>query len=75
LTPSFLAVMAQAIVEFKSPTTVTPELRCDMTMAEEINRHCTDAIADLLFTTDMISTENLRREGIHDAKFTLWAIR
>lgn len=40
----------------------------DMTMPEEINRLCTDAIADLLFTTDAISTENLRREGIRDAK-------
>jgi UDP-N-acetylglucosamine 2-epimerase (non-hydrolysing) len=40
----------------------------DMTMPEKINRLCTDAIADLLFTTDVISTENLRREGIQDAK-------
>jgi UDP-N-acetylglucosamine 2-epimerase (non-hydrolysing) len=40
----------------------------DMTMPEEINRLCTDAIADLLFTTDVISTENLRREGIQDTK-------
>jgi UDP-N-acetylglucosamine 2-epimerase (non-hydrolysing) len=40
----------------------------DMTMPEEINRLCTDAIADLLFTTDVISTENLRREGIQDSK-------
>jgi UDP-N-acetylglucosamine 2-epimerase (non-hydrolysing) len=40
----------------------------DMTMPEEINRLCTDVIADLLFTTDLISTENLRREGIQDTK-------
>ena len=36
----------------------------DMSMPEEINRLCTDAIADLLFTTDQIANENLRREGV-----------
>lgn len=36
----------------------------DMGMPEEINRLCTDAIADLLFTTDRIASENLRREGV-----------
>ena len=36
----------------------------DMTMPEEINRLCTDAIADELFTTDRIACENLRREGV-----------
>jgi UDP-N-acetylglucosamine 2-epimerase (non-hydrolysing) len=36
----------------------------DMSMPEEINRLCTDAVADLLFTTDEIASENLRREGI-----------
>jgi UDP-N-acetylglucosamine 2-epimerase (non-hydrolysing) len=36
----------------------------DMTMPEEINRLCTDAIADLLFTTDSLADENLRREGV-----------
>ena len=36
----------------------------DMSMPEEINRLCTDAISDLLFTTDTIAGENLRREGI-----------
>ena len=36
----------------------------DMTMPEEINRLCTDAIADLLFVTDMGAAENLRREGV-----------
>lgn len=38
----------------------------DMTMPEEINRLCTDVIADLLFTTDRIANENLRCEGIGD---------
>jgi UDP-N-acetylglucosamine 2-epimerase (non-hydrolysing) len=36
----------------------------DMSMPEEINRLCTDAIADMLFTTDEFANENLRREGI-----------
>jgi UDP-N-acetylglucosamine 2-epimerase (non-hydrolysing) len=36
----------------------------DMTMPEEINRLCTDAIADLLFTTDRIADGNLLREGV-----------
>ncbi|MBS1855908.1 MAG: UDP-N-acetylglucosamine 2-epimerase (non-hydrolyzing) [Acidobacteria bacterium] len=36
----------------------------DMSMPEEINRLCTDAIADLLFTTDTLAGENLRREGV-----------
>jgi UDP-N-acetylglucosamine 2-epimerase (non-hydrolysing) len=36
----------------------------DMTMPEEINRLCTDALADLLFTTDRLADENLRNEGI-----------
>jgi UDP-N-acetylglucosamine 2-epimerase (non-hydrolysing) len=35
----------------------------DRSMPEEINRLCTDAIADLLFTTDTIAGENLLREG------------
>jgi UDP-N-acetylglucosamine 2-epimerase (non-hydrolysing) len=35
----------------------------DMTMPEEINRICTDAIADLLFTTDRIADDNLAQEG------------
>ena len=33
-------------------------------MPEEINRLCTDAISDLLFTTDTIAGENLRNEGV-----------
>ena len=36
----------------------------DMTMPEEINRLCTDTLADLLFTTDRLADENLRMEGI-----------
>jgi UDP-N-acetylglucosamine 2-epimerase (non-hydrolysing) len=36
----------------------------DMSMPEEINRLCTDVLADLLFTTDRIADENLRREGV-----------
>lgn len=40
----------------------------DMTMPEEINRLCTDAISDLLFTTDEIASENLRNEGVADGK-------
>jgi len=40
----------------------------DMSMPEEINRLCTDAIADLLFTTDRISNENLRREGVPESR-------
>lgn len=36
----------------------------DMCMPEEINRLCTDAISDLLFTTDTIADENLRKEGV-----------
>ena len=35
----------------------------DITMPEEINRLCTDAISDLLFTTDRLADRNLRREG------------
>lgn len=36
----------------------------DMSMPEEINRLCTDAISDLLFTTDSGADENLRSEGV-----------
>lgn len=36
----------------------------DRSMPEEINRLCTDAISDLLFTTDEIANQNLYREGI-----------
>jgi UDP-N-acetylglucosamine 2-epimerase (non-hydrolysing) len=40
----------------------------DMSMPEEINRLCTDAISDLLFTTDTIAVENLRNEGVDTEK-------
>jgi UDP-N-acetylglucosamine 2-epimerase (non-hydrolysing) len=35
----------------------------DRSMPEEINRVVTDALADLLFTTEEAANENLRREG------------
>jgi UDP-N-acetylglucosamine 2-epimerase (non-hydrolysing) len=40
----------------------------DMSMPEEINRRCTDAIADLFFTTDALADANLRAEGVPAAK-------
>ena len=40
----------------------------DMSMPEEINRLVTDRISDLLLTPDLISSENLRKEGIPDHK-------
>jgi UDP-N-acetylglucosamine 2-epimerase (non-hydrolysing) len=40
----------------------------DMTMPEEINRLCTDVIADDLFTTDRLANENLRREGVAEGR-------
>jgi UDP-N-acetylglucosamine 2-epimerase (non-hydrolysing) len=40
----------------------------DMSMPEEINRLCTDAISDLLFTTDTLADENLRNEGVVSEK-------
>lgn len=40
----------------------------DMTMPEEINRLCTDAISDDLFTTDRLAGENLRSEGVADER-------
>jgi UDP-N-acetylglucosamine 2-epimerase (non-hydrolysing) len=40
----------------------------DRTMPEEINRLCTDAIADLLFVTEEGAVQNLRREGVPDEK-------
>ncbi len=43
----------------------------DRTMPEEINRLCTDAICDLLFTTDEIASANLRREGVAEEKIHL----
>jgi len=35
----------------------------DMSMPEEINRLCTDAVSDLLFTTEESANANLAREG------------
>ncbi len=40
----------------------------DMSMPEEINRVCTDVLGDLLFTTDRLADENLRREGVAEAR-------
>lgn len=40
----------------------------DRTMPEEINRVLTDAISDLLFTTERDADENLLREGIPNQK-------
>jgi UDP-N-acetylglucosamine 2-epimerase (non-hydrolysing) len=40
----------------------------DRTMPEEINRVLTDAISDLLFTTERSAEENLQREGIPGEK-------
>ncbi len=43
----------------------------DISMPEEINRLVTDRISDLLLTPDIISSENLRKEGVpeHQIKF------
>jgi UDP-N-acetylglucosamine 2-epimerase (non-hydrolysing) len=43
----------------------------DRTMPEEVNRVLTDAISDLLFCTEPSGVDNLRREGIADAKVHL----
>lgn len=40
----------------------------DRSMPEEINRIVTDAVADLLFTTEPSANENLRREGVSEEK-------
>jgi UDP-N-acetylglucosamine 2-epimerase (non-hydrolysing) len=40
----------------------------DITMPEEINRLVTDRICDLLLTPDLISTDNLRKEGVSESK-------
>jgi UDP-N-acetylglucosamine 2-epimerase (non-hydrolysing) len=39
-----------------------------MSMPEEINRLCTDAISDLLFTTDELASENLQNEGVPEER-------
>lgn len=40
----------------------------DMTMPEEINRICTDAISDMLFTTDRLAGANLAKEGVAEER-------
>jgi UDP-N-acetylglucosamine 2-epimerase (non-hydrolysing) len=40
----------------------------DRTMPEEINRLVTDALSELLFTTEPAAAENLRREGVPASK-------
>lgn len=40
----------------------------DRSMPEEINRLATDAISDLLFATDRIACEALRREGVPEER-------
>jgi len=43
----------------------------DRTMPEEINRIVTDALADLLLTPSEDGNENLRREGVPDARIKM----
>ena len=43
----------------------------DRTMPEEINRIVTDGIADLLLVSEPSGVENLRREGVDEAKVRL----
>jgi UDP-N-acetylglucosamine 2-epimerase (non-hydrolysing) len=43
----------------------------DRTMPEEVNRLVTDALADLLLTPSADADENLKREGVADAKIKL----
>ena len=40
----------------------------DMTMPEEINRIVTDRLSDLLLTPDLLSSDNLLREGTNSSK-------
>ena len=40
----------------------------DMSMPEEINRLVTDRLSDLLLIPDLLSGENLRKEGVPDEK-------
>lgn len=40
----------------------------DMSMPEEINRLCTDAISDYLFTPDELANQNLRTEGVSEER-------
>jgi UDP-N-acetylglucosamine 2-epimerase (non-hydrolysing) len=43
----------------------------DRTMPEEVNRIVTDSLADLLLTPSADANENLKREGVPDAKVEL----
>jgi UDP-N-acetylglucosamine 2-epimerase (non-hydrolysing) len=43
----------------------------DRTMPEEINRLCTDAVADLLLVSEASGIANLKREGVDEAKVKL----
>lgn len=43
----------------------------DRDMPEEINRVLTDAVADFLFVTERSGVENLRREGVDEARIFL----
>jgi len=43
----------------------------DRTMPEEINRLCTDAVADLLLVSEPSGVANLRREGVDESKVKL----
>jgi len=40
----------------------------DMSMPEEVNRLVADRISDLLLTPDLLSSENLRKEGVSENK-------
>ena len=40
----------------------------DISMPEEVNRLVADRISDLLLTPDLISSENLRKEGVAESK-------
>ncbi len=40
----------------------------DMTMPEEVNRLVTDRLSDLLLTPDLLSSENLRSEGVAEQR-------
>ena len=66
------STMACAITALKLRTPVAhveAGLRSfDRTMPEEINRVVTDALSDLLFTTEESANENLQREGIPEEK-------
>jgi len=40
----------------------------DLRMPEEINRMVTDRLSDLLLTPDILSIENLKKEGVEDSR-------